>query len=102
MRRYLDPYFVLGGHDLVYSYIPKNTVWLDDVIDQKELPYILLHEKEERNIMEKGKSYDVAHRFAIAIDQEARIKDGLASYPGFEDYIFQNLTDKEIIKKYAQ
>jgi len=80
VRKTLDPYFDTGGHDLVYSYIPKNHVWIDVKSDPKELKYTLIHEIDERERMDKGLSYDDAHDFAIAAERMARRKDGVADF----------------------
>ena len=57
--------FTEGGHDKVYSFIPNGEVWLDDDISQKERKFILLHELFERNLMNKGVSYDEQKHKAI-------------------------------------
>jgi len=60
-RKHVD--FTEGGHDLVYSYIPKNEIWLDnDNYDEK--PYILMHELTEREAMKRGLRYSQAHLVA--------------------------------------
>ena len=101
VRKYIDPEFVLGGHDFVYSYIPKDQIWIDMSIDPKEIKYIKLHESFEREAMSKDKkSYDIAHEIADAIDKEARIKDGLGSYPAYTYYIWRSLSNQDIIQKY--
>jgi len=46
---YVD--FTEGGHDKVYSFIPRNEVWLDDDVNPDERKFILLHELHERNLM---------------------------------------------------
>ncbi len=101
VRRYLDPEFIFGGHDLVYpAYIPSGEIWLDDLADPAELPYFLVHEKVERELMMAGKPYDIAHEFAIAADKEARRGKGVGSYPGDSTYPWRYLTNREIIAKY--
>ncbi|MBU1034283.1 hypothetical protein KKF59_02095 [Patescibacteria group bacterium] len=80
VRKKLDPYFLLGGHDLIYSYIPKNNIWIDLKVNPKELKYTLIHEMEERARMAKGMSYLDAHDFAIATERAARRKDGVADF----------------------
>jgi hypothetical protein len=72
VREYLDPEFVMGGHDLVYSYIPKKTVWLDNRMDPRDIPHTLLHETAERKLMAEGKNYDIAHDYATAAEKESR------------------------------
>jgi hypothetical protein len=43
--------FVQGGHDKVYSFIPKNEIWIDDSLNPEEWKFVLLHELIERNLM---------------------------------------------------
>ena len=76
VREYIDPEFVFGGHDLVYSYVPKETIWIDDIMDPKDIPHTLIHEIYERNLINKGKSYDVAHDYATAKEKESRREAG--------------------------
>lgn len=64
--------FVEGGHDLVYSFIPKNSIWIEDEVKPEERKYILLHELYERNLMEQGLKYENAHRKASALELQAR------------------------------
>lgn len=80
VRAGLDPYFLLGGHDLVYPYVPKNEVWIDDRQDPKETRYTLIHELDERERMSKGMAYDDAHDFALAAERMHRRKDGVADF----------------------
>lgn len=66
--------FTEGGHDLVYHFIPKNEVWIDDDISPKERKFILLHELHERNLMaerllsskKRKKSLDLARLYELA------------------------------------
>ncbi|MEK7552517.1 MAG: hypothetical protein AAB505_00190 [Patescibacteria group bacterium] len=100
VRRYLDPEFILGGHDLVYSYIPPNEIWLDHLMDPAEIDFIFLHEKIERELMQQGKIYDLAHEYATIADKEARRRGGVAAYPMDPTYPWSNLTNEEIINRY--
>lgn len=86
VRKCLDPEFILGGHDLVYDYIPEKEIWLDNKMDPAELPYILLHEEVERRLMSEGKPYHIAHEYATVADKELRRQNGVGSYPGDPDY----------------
>jgi len=81
VRKQIDPGFCLGGHYMVYRYIPKNELWLDVAVDQNELPYILTHELRELELMKHGMSYNNAHDHAHAAEKEARRNDGVAKYP---------------------
>lgn len=100
IRRYFDPEFILGGHDLVYRYIPKNEIWLDAKMDPREISYILHHEEVERELMAKGKSYDVAHEYATVADKELRRRDGVGRYPGDPDFPWRELSNERVIKKF--
>lgn len=100
VRKYIDPYFVFGGHDLVYDYIPEKTIWLDIKMDPKEIPFMKIHELVEREYMENGKEYDDAHRFAAATDMEARRMAGVGTYPEDDGYPWRKLSNEEIIKKF--
>ena len=87
---YID--FAEGGHDLIYPFIPKNEIWIDDDIGPREVKLIILHEVHERNMMcemmlssENGnwrectpknrtKIYCIAHRDASKIERFYRKK----------------------------
>lgn len=72
VRSALDVEFTEGGHSLVYSYVPKNEVWIDNDIKLKERPYIILHELYERSLMAKGFSYSKAHQRASRLEWRVR------------------------------
>lgn len=97
VRAYLDPEFILGGHEFVYDYIPKGEIWIDAKTDPAEIPYILLHETVERELMIKGKSYDMAHEYATIADKEERRAKAGAKYPGDIDYPWYGKENGEII-----
>jgi hypothetical protein len=88
VRRFIDPQFVMGGHDLVYDYVPRQTIWIEQVLDEHEWPHILKHEAYERSLMEQGKAYDIAHDYACAAEKESRRAVG-GSYIGDEDHTRQ-------------
>jgi hypothetical protein len=67
---YVD--FTEGGHDLVYSWIPKDEIWLDDQISPKERPYILAHELDERSLMSEGQKYGKSHNQASFFERHLR------------------------------
>lgn len=80
VRRRYDPYFVSGGHDLVYKYIPRNEIWIDVLAGKKEGKYTMIHELYERQLMSRGMKYDDAHDFALAEERRQRRKDGVAQF----------------------
>ncbi|MBI4896151.1 MAG: hypothetical protein HY832_01240 [Candidatus Aenigmarchaeota archaeon] len=64
--------FTEGGHDLVYSFVPKNEVWIDDDLSPQERPVVLIHELHERFLMAKGWCYDDAHTMASLLERLCR------------------------------
>lgn len=99
VRQYIDPSFVFGGHHYVYPYVPENEIWLDDRMDPQEIPFVLLHEEIERNLMIEGKSYDVAHEYAVVAEKELRRKHG-ASYPGDAGYPYYGWSNEQLAALY--
>jgi hypothetical protein len=69
-RYYID--FTIGGHDRVYSFIPKGEVWIDDDVDMDELYDSILHELWERSFMGEGTEYEDAHEKATKREQKER------------------------------
>lgn len=100
IRKYFDPEFIMGGHEFVYDYVPKGEIWLDAWLDEREFPYILIHEQVERKFMEDGMSYDDAHEYANAAEKALRAKDGVGNYPGYENYTWRGKSNEEILKHY--
>jgi len=64
--------FTEGGHEFVYSFVPKGEVWIDDDVREDEIKFVLLHEMHERKLMEKGMKYDEAHASSSAIEYHCR------------------------------
>ena len=67
--------FVLGGHDLFYSFIPKDEIWVDDMFNNfDDQLAIICHEATEHALMKyKKMDYDDAHK--IANDAEAKTRE---------------------------
>ncbi|MCX6726370.1 MAG: hypothetical protein NTY75_00950 [Candidatus Shapirobacteria bacterium] len=72
VRSNFDINFTEGGHDLVYTYVPENEVWLDNDLSASELSFVLLHELFERSLMAKGLTYNQAHRHASKLEWRSR------------------------------
>jgi hypothetical protein len=64
--------FTEGGHEYVYSFVPKGEVWIDDDVGRDETKYVLLHEMHERKLMAKGMKYDPAHKSSSEIEYYCR------------------------------
>lgn len=72
VRNIFNIEFTEGGHDLVYNFVPKDEVWIDNDVLAKERSYVILHELYEHSLMEKGLIYPEAHRKASKIEWKAR------------------------------
>jgi len=72
VRDYLFVEYADGGHDRVYSFIPKGEVWIEEVLPSREARFILLHELHERFLMGQGKNYVNAHRGATIVEDYYR------------------------------
>lgn len=65
VRDFFDTNFGGGSHGRVDPFTPKDEIWLDDDISQRERKFILLHELHERRLMqEKNLDYLKAHEAA--------------------------------------
>lgn len=72
VRDMIDIEFSLGGNGLRYEYIPKEELWLDDVLVREERPAILRHEAVEADLMRQGMSYEQAHEHANVAEKKVR------------------------------
>jgi len=72
VRSVFDIDFTTGGHDHVYEFVPKNEVWIDNDIEEKERGFVLLHELHERNRMTKGLPYSKAHNESSRLEFRCR------------------------------
>lgn len=91
VRNKYDIDFVQGGHDKVYPYIPKNEIWIDDYIPEKERDEVILHELWERDQMSQGKEYEPAHEGASMVEKKYR-KKGKKSLSTKAKEIFSSLS----------
>ena len=66
--------FVEGGHDLVYDWMPKREIWVDDALHPSEFSAVMIHELYERELMKKGVPYSKAHLRANRVELGVRRK----------------------------
>jgi hypothetical protein len=64
--------FIQGGHGVVYDYIPRDEVWIDDTLDGDEHLPVFVHEFVERSLMAGGMKYEDAHEIATVREYECR------------------------------
>jgi hypothetical protein len=72
VRQHFDSNFFFGGHPLVYDYVPKGEIWIDNAVVPEERPFVIAHEVYEYQLMKKGMSYSNAHDYACAREKEVR------------------------------
>lgn len=72
VRDLFDIDFTEGGHDIVYNFVPKNEVWIDNEVTPEERPFIIFHELHERSLMKKGTSYEDAHSESSHLEYHLR------------------------------
>ena len=64
--------FTRGGHGFVYDFVLKGEVWIDDDLYRKEIPFVLIHELHERELMSKGMKYEQAHAKSNILEYSCR------------------------------
>lgn len=75
VRHTVDAAFTQGGHGYVYDYIPKNEIWVEEVLNSDDQNHNMEHEVDEYNIMKYGGlSYEEAHEIAMEHERKARKK----------------------------
>jgi hypothetical protein len=72
VRSVLNIDFTAGGHEFVYSWVPPMDVWIDNDIAWQERGLVILHELNERKLMEQGWSYFKAHENSSALELRCR------------------------------
>lgn len=91
--------FMEGGHDFVYNWIPDNEIWIENGLNNHEIPFIVLHELVERNMMKDDKmKYDDAHIISSKIEWSKRPD-------GCDRKFIENLTNEKVldlIKKFKK
>jgi len=76
VRSNFDIEFTEGGHGLVYGFIPKDEIWIDDDLTKNERAYVIIHEFFERDLMKKGMGYENAHKEASELEFDCRRHPG--------------------------
>lgn len=72
VRDYFLIEYAEAGHDKVYSFIPKNEIWVEEILSEEEAKFELLHELHERYLMCNGKDYAHAHLGATDVEDRYR------------------------------
>ena len=67
--------FTMGGHHWVYGFIPKNEIWIDKSLTEKDVEATIAHELAEAPKMRKGMSYGKAHEKANKVEEQYRRVD---------------------------
>ena len=99
--------YVEGGHGFVYPWVPNNEIWLEDTLDQHELPFIVAHEYLERRLMRDEKlDYDTAHDICSRVEFHLRknqhVKLFLARAEKFRKKDLPKLASDELLQYVVQ
>jgi len=81
VRSYYKTDYAEGGHGYVYRWVPKNEIWIDDNVHQREIPFILAHEYIEHRLMRDEKiDYDTAHDICSRVEFQLRKNQGIKRF----------------------
>jgi hypothetical protein len=73
VRNTYDSDWIQGGHGWRYKFCPRSEIWIDSTMPEAELPFVMLHECYEVQLMAKeGLDYDRAHDRAKRIENKFR------------------------------
>ena len=72
VRKNIYPDFGFSGNDLSYNFIPPKEIWIDGQVSCDETEYSITTELKERELLDRGKSYDDAYSDAIDITLKLR------------------------------
>ncbi|HUX80795.1 MAG TPA: hypothetical protein VMV38_00495 [Candidatus Paceibacterota bacterium] len=82
-----------GGHDVVYAWIPKNEIWLEESLKVEERAFIVLHELHERYLMlSQEMSYANAHHEATIVEDHYR-----ENRKGLEERILEEIQKNDSV-----
>lgn len=68
--------FTEGGNWLVYGWVPKGEIWIDNDVLPAERVFVLIHELAESLLMGRGLDYDKAHAIATRAEWARRMPRG--------------------------
>jgi hypothetical protein len=92
VRKNIYPDFGFSGNDLSCHFIPPEEIWIDGQVSCEETEYSIATEINERNQIEKGKSYDEAYIIAVNIIQKKRLEMNKLAHSHFKIAIPNSLT----------
>jgi len=73
VRNHADVDWVDGGSGYVYRFIPKNEIWVEQVVNSKDQEAILAHECVEFIFMKyMKKDYNTSHSIATSVENILR------------------------------
>lgn len=72
VRDQYDSDFSQGGNGQRYDFIPRDELWIDACLPEREWPHVVRHECRETELMRRGKTYSQAHDIAKRIEDRER------------------------------
>jgi len=64
--------FVMGGHHLIFNFIPHGEVWIENTFSKYDQHLTEVHEQVEYFCMKDDWSYENAHEFANRFEHKLR------------------------------
>jgi hypothetical protein len=81
VRSYDKTDYTEGGHGYVYPWVPKAQIWIEDGVDRRAVPFIVIHEYLKRRLMRDQRlGYDRAHDICSRVEFEVRKGKGIAPF----------------------
>jgi hypothetical protein len=78
VRSFYSTEYTEGGHGYVYPWVPKDEIWVEEAVDRRERPFIVIHEYLEHRLMRDRKlDYETAHAICSKVEFHCRKDEGL-------------------------
>jgi hypothetical protein len=90
VRNQVDVDFTTGGNPAVYEYVPKNELWVEDIMEPSDVAPTIVHEYMEMKRMDqKGEPYEKAHDEVNHYERKLRqqISSGEVVVGSYEDAV---------------
>jgi hypothetical protein len=72
--------FTGGSHSGAIPEIPKDEIWVEKDLSERDQRKIILHEAVEKALMQQGKKLPKAHEVATSVEEKARASSKTAAY----------------------
>jgi len=100
IRDHIDIDFTMGGHGYRFPFIPKDEIWIEQGMNDKDATATIAHELKEAEEMKSGKTYSQAHEKANTVEERFRSENAMEPHKRltFKER-YQILKDREVIQE---